>query len=136
MTYVMEFPRLTPGTYVYSVTQGTAVQVTSPFQFVANGEAVHVLLRKDGGTVTGTAATDSGAAAPLAFVVLAPKDRKDTLRFRTVTAGKDGAFSLTAVAPGNYDVFAFSRDDEGWYQDEEYLRRYATRSVSRTARTS
>ena len=88
-----------------------------------------MVLRKDGGSVSGIAFTDSGAPTS-AFVVLAPKDRKNTLRLKTISTARDGSFTLSSVAPGDYDVFAFSRDDDGWYQDEEYLRRYATRSVS------
>ncbi|MEP7354383.1 MAG: carboxypeptidase regulatory-like domain-containing protein [Acidobacteriota bacterium] len=127
--YVLDFRSLPPSTYVYSVTQGPQVQKISPFQFVASTEPVRILLHKDGGSVSGTVFLDNGSATP-AFVVLAPKNRKDTLRFLTGMAAKDGTFNITAIAPGAYDLFAFSRDDEGWYHDEEYLKRYSGRSAT------
>lgn len=127
--YTLEFPRLPADSYVASVTQGGRTQTSSPFQFSTGAGAVTVALRKDGGTVGGTAFTDSGSATA-AFVVLAPKDRKNALRFKTATTAKDGSFAISGVAPGEYDVFAFSRNDEDWYLDEDYLRRYATRAAA------
>lgn len=128
-TYTLEFPRLPADNYVASVTQGGRTQTVSPFRFSTGAGAVTVVLRKDGGTVSGTAFTDNGSATP-AFVVLAPKDRKNTLRFRTAATAKDGSFTVASIAPGEYDVFAFSRNDEDWYMDEDYLRRYAARAVA------
>jgi hypothetical protein len=115
---------------VESVTQGERTQRFGPFEYVANADLVRVLLKKDGGTIAGTIRDANRSAVPQALVVLAPKNRKATNRFLTGVSDKDGNFKFSAIAPGEYDLFAFTQNDEDSYQDEDYLRSFNSRSTA------
>jgi len=110
-----------PG-YIASVSQNDQEKPTSPFQIAAGGNPVRIVLKTDGGMLEGTAATQ-------AFVVLAPKDRKAEQKFRTITAGNDGKFKISAIGPGDYDLFAFDRNEDDDYLDELFLRNFEGKAV-------
>jgi hypothetical protein len=124
-TYRMDFNRLPANSYVESVTQGKNEQHFGPFEFVASSDVVRILLKKDGGTVGGT-------TVPRTFVVFAPKNRKAANRFLTTTADKDGNYQLSAIAPGDYELYAFDRNDEDSYLDEDYLQKYNAHVIAVT----
>ncbi|HET9942554.1 MAG TPA: carboxypeptidase-like regulatory domain-containing protein [Terriglobia bacterium] len=127
-TYGMSIdPRsLPPNTYIAAVSQGTQQMATSPFQVAAGGDPVRIALKTDGATVEGSV-KEAGRAVGQAFVVLAPKDRRAQHHFRTTTANLEGAFKLTAIAPGEYDLIAFDRNEDDDYLDEIFLQRFADR---------
>ena len=118
---------LPPNAYIAAVTQGSQPLPTSPFQIASGGDAIRVVLKTDGGTVEGRV-RESGRAVGQAFVVLAPKDRKIQQNFRTVTADREGVFRIPAVAPGEYDIFAFDRNEDDDYLDELFLQSFADRA--------
>jgi len=130
-TYSMSFSRLPTGSYVESVTQGKNEQHFGPFEFIANANPVRVLLKKDGGTISGSVRGEKGPV-PQAFVVLAPKNRKATIRYMTASSDKDGNYQLSAIAPGDYELYAFDRNDEDSYLDEDYLRKYNSHVIAVT----
>jgi hypothetical protein len=37
----------------------------------------------------------------------------------------DGSFQIGNIPPGDYDIFAFDRNDEDIYYSDDFLRRYA-----------
>lgn len=119
---------LPPNAYIAAVTQGSQPLPTSPFQIASGGDAVRVVLKTDGGIVEGRV-RESGRAAGQAFVVLAPKDRKSQQNFRTAIADRDGMFRVSAVAPGEYDLFAFDRNEDDDYLDELFLQSFADRAL-------
>jgi hypothetical protein len=130
-TYSMEFRGIPAGAYVESVVQGKREQHFGPFEFIVNDELIHVLLKKDGGSINGTVRGDKGPV-PQAFLVLAPKNRKATIRYMTVSSDKDGNYQLSAIAPGDYELYAFDRNDEDSYLDDDYLRKYNTHVIAVT----
>jgi hypothetical protein len=130
-TYSMEFRGIPAGAYVESVTQGKREQHFGPFEFVASADKVNVLLKKDGGTISGSVRGEKGPV-PQAFVVLAPKNRRATLRFQTASSDKDGNYQLSAIAPGDYELYAFDRNDEDSYLDDDYLRKYNAHVIAVT----
>lgn len=128
-TYSMEFRGVPADAYVESVAQGGREQKGGPFEFVATTEPVRILLKKDGGTINGVVRDGNRGPAPKAFVVLAPRNRKATNRFLTAAADKDGNFKIAAIAPGDYDLFAFDQNDEDSYLEEDYLRAVSARAT-------
>jgi hypothetical protein len=87
---------------------------------------VNILLRKDGASIDGTVREENGNLAR-AFVVLAPKSRVAAHLFRTTTPDSSGAFHFAAIAPGEYDLIAFDRNDDDSYLDYEVLGRYGAK---------
>ena len=118
-------------TYITSLTGGDHELVHAPFPVTAGGGPVHILLKRDGGKIAGTIQKRDGVNAP-AFVVLAPKDSKAEQFFRTATASNDGTFTLAAIAPGEYNLFAFDHNEEDEYFEDAYLRAYASKAIAVT----
>jgi hypothetical protein len=44
-----------------------------------------------------------------------------------VSTDQYGRFTVTGIAPGNYQLFAWQRDPEGAYYNERFLSRYLHR---------
>lgn len=118
-----------PNVYIAQVSQGPEVKPASPFVVQANEDPVRIVLKTDGGTLSGVA-KDGSRVVPKAFVVLAPKDRKLEQHFRATTAGDDGAYKLSGIAPGAYDLFAFDRNEDDDYLDEMFLNKVAEHAVN------
>lgn len=118
-----------PNAYIAEVSQSTLVKTPSPFLVQASEDPVRIVLKTDGGTLGGVA-KDGGRVVPKAFVVLAPKDRKLEQYFRVTTAGDDGTYKLSGIAPGTYDIFAFDRNEDDDYLDESFLNRLAEYAVN------
>ena len=110
--------------YVASYKQGTKDLVAGGLPVVAGGEPVHVLLKRDGGRLEGKV-TDGSNTPWRAFVAVAPRDRRIEYWFRSAFTMSDGTFQISNIPPGEYDVFAFDRNDEDIYYNADFLRRYA-----------
>jgi len=111
-------------TYVASYTQGTKDLVAGGLPVTAGGEPVRVLLKHDGGRLEGKV-TDGSRTPWRAFVAVAPRDRRIEFSFRSAFTMSDGTFQIGNIPPGEYDVFAFDRNDEDIYLNADFLRRYA-----------
>jgi hypothetical protein len=120
---------LPPNAYIAAVNQAGQQLSASPFQVIGGGEPVQLVLRTDSGTIEGTV-KDAGRPVGQAFVVLAPKDRQIQQNFRTTAVDAQGAFKLTAIPPGDYDLFAFDRNEDDDYLDEVFLQGYADRAAA------
>jgi hypothetical protein len=118
---------LPPNMYLAAVFQGERQIPASPFQVTAGGDVVRIVLKSDGGTIEGTVKEDDRVAS--SFVVLAPKDRRLEQNFRTVVADREGTFKLSDIAPGDYDLYAFDRDEDDDYLDDVFLGEFADRGV-------
>ncbi len=129
-TYNLNFPNGLPqGMYIDRLEQGTRRQTEGPFQIIANETVTTLYLVRGGGTVSGHIIND---ALGNTFVVLAPKNRADTIRYRTASSGPDGKFNLTAIAPGDYDLFAFDRNEQDQYKNPSYLAGFSSNAVPLT----
>jgi hypothetical protein len=111
-------------TYVASYTQGTKDLLAGALPVIAGGDPVHVLLKRDGGRLEGKV-TDGSQTPWRAFVVVAPRDRRIEFSFRSTFTMRDGTFQIGNIPPGEYDVFAFDRNDEDLYYNADFLGRYA-----------
>jgi hypothetical protein len=110
--------------YVASYRQGTKDLVAGGLPVIAGGEPVQVMLKRDGGRLEGKV-TDGSNTPWRAFVAVAPRDRRIEFWFRSAFTMSDGTFQIGNIPPGEYDVFAFDRNDEDIYYNAEFLRRYA-----------
>jgi hypothetical protein len=62
-------------------------------------------------------------------VVLVPTEsrRKNRDLFKTTIADDGGHFSMKAVPPGSYKLFAWATIQLGGYQDAEFMKKYESR---------
>jgi len=120
---------LPPNAYLATVTQAGQELGASPFQVVGGGEPLRLVLKTDGGTIEGSV-KEREQAVSQAFVVLAPKDRRLQQNFRTAHANIEGMFKLTAIPPGEYDLYAFDRNEDDDYLDEVFLQAFADRAAA------
>jgi hypothetical protein len=101
----------------------------SPFPVTGGSSGIEIVLKRDAGSIAGTVTgQDNGPVK--AFVVAAPKNRRQEHLFRTAMSGADGTFNLTNVAPGEYDVFALDRNEEDAYLDADYLDQFANHALT------
>ena len=107
------------GGYVASATAGGQDLLRGGLLTVAAGvdpPVVEVILRYDGGTITGTVAVE--AAGRGSSVLLAPVEPgAEPLTARTL----NGKFAFSNVAPGDYRAFLLSRADSVEYANAEAL---------------
>jgi len=118
-------------TYVSSIKQGPRDLAAGALPVTAGGDPVRVLLKRDGGRVEGKV-TDGARVPWRAFVVVAPRDRRIEFWFRTAFTMSDGSFQIANIPPGDYDIFAFDRNDEDIYYSGDFLRRFAVGGKSIT----
>jgi hypothetical protein len=128
-SYTLSLRAIPSGAYVAKLTQGGRDLSGGPYTVVAGGDPVQILFKKDAGKLDGKV-RDSDKPARSAFVVLAPKVRSAVARYQTATAGLDGSFAFGVVAPGDYDLFVFDRNDDDQYLSEDYLRKFKSTAVS------
>ena len=115
------------GAYVASFKQGQKDLMNGGLPAVTGEGPIHVLVKRDGGRLEGKV-TDGGKAPWRAFVAVAPRDRRIEFWFRTAFTMSDGSFSIANIPPGEFDVFAFERNEDDVYYNAEFLRRYAAGS--------
>jgi hypothetical protein len=121
---------LTPpaGTYIARVEQDARTVSGGPFPVVGGGGPIHIELRDDGGIIQGSVKKRDGVAGN-GFVVLAPVERGREHLFKTAAAADDGSFLIQDIAPGDYDLFAFNRNEEDLYFEPPYLASFVSGST-------
>jgi hypothetical protein len=87
---------------------------------------LEILLSDDGGRIDGVVQNENGAAARDATVVLVPdlKHRHESYLFKIATTNQNGQFSMWAIRPGTYKLFAWDDIEPGVWWDSEFLSNY------------
>ena len=87
---------------------------------------IDLLLSATGGVVDGVVADDKGSPVANAVVVAVPESRfrGRTDRYLRAVSDQSGRFSLHALRPGNYTVFAWESVDGEAYYDPEFLKSF------------
>jgi len=121
-SYTIAFQSLPPDVYISSVTQGNNRVSSGHLTALASEDSgpIHVILEKNGATIGGVA-SHKGANVSHAFIVLAPRQRDAEQWFRTCTTLDDGTYSLQGIAPGEYDMFFFDRNEDDNYLNPAFL---------------
>jgi protocatechuate 3,4-dioxygenase beta subunit len=103
--------------------------LNTPLRFSGSTSgSLDIVVAVGGGQVTGTVTDVRSQPVPSTRVVLVP----DRARFRpdlyrSVTTDSSGRFALTAVAPGDYKIYAWEAMEEfGWF-DPDVLSRFENR---------
>jgi hypothetical protein len=123
--YGFGFPYLDPRLYIKEVRYGVADVLSRPFVFTGReSHSLEIVVSPRVATLQGTVTDNRSQPVPGARVVLVPDSgRHRTPLFRTVAADHTGRFSITAIAPGDYKLFAWESIELHTWFDPEVLRR-------------
>jgi hypothetical protein len=126
-------PPLPQGTYLADVRQGglsvfddgifVGAQVVAP---------VEVIVKTNGGIIDGIVRDAKQMPAAGALVALVPQEqhRQNPGLYKSATSDASGRFSMTAIPPGDYKLFAWDNIAPGAYQNSAFLNNYEDRGVS------
>jgi hypothetical protein len=123
--------------YLKSVQIGQQEAPNREVTIVAGAPPVLTLNMSSGvGEVTGRLTTDSQTSPEGTMVVLVPPDDKRTQQdlYRTALVDAAGAFTVKAVPPGDYSMYAFDTVEPGAWQDPEFLARFDGKAKKITVR--
>ncbi|HUI83339.1 MAG TPA: carboxypeptidase-like regulatory domain-containing protein [Candidatus Binatia bacterium] len=116
-----------PPWYVQSATWGQTNILTDDIT-VAAGQSypLEIVLRNDSASLTATVRSPDGGGAVATLVVVPMGASRVSAR---VVHGLSNTFTVTALAPGDYLVFAFDRIDGLEYSNPEALEPYASQAA-------
>jgi hypothetical protein len=121
---------LPPEIYVADVLQaGISIHDSGLTVAGKTPDLIEVVLRSGSATIAGTVRDATGKTMAKATVVLVPPTSRRGNRslYKAVSTDQYGRFTVTGIAPGNYQLFAWQRDPEGAYYNERFLSRYLHR---------
>jgi hypothetical protein len=92
---------------------------------------LEIVLSAAGAQVEGAVVDAAGRPAAGAVVVLVPEPRLrlHSRLFQEATAGREGRFRMSGIAPGEYKLFAWDDLDSEAYRDRDFLRGYEERGA-------
>jgi len=118
---------LPAGAYLMSAYQGER-DVLKDGVSISNGTAtVEIVVRPDGGRISGKITDNQGRMALNATAVLVPepellRNRSDlTINFPSSAVDQLGVFEISGVIPGDYRMYAWSDIERGVWMDPEFL---------------
>ena len=85
---------------------------------------IEILIGTDAGTLTGQVVNDRQVASSNVKVALVPDLplRRRGRLYKSAATDLSGSFRLTAIAPGDYKIFAWEEVDDGAWRDAEFIR--------------
>jgi hypothetical protein len=113
--------------YVKSATYGQTDLLREELVVSQGGDvrAIEVVVRDDGGSVSGSVMSDN---APVDAMVLVVPERR-TAAWQPQYASERGGFRINTLAPGEYLLFAFDSVEGLEYTNREALEPYASRAT-------
>jgi len=125
-TYTVDIRPLSPW-YVQSATYGQSNVLYDDISIApGQGYPMDIVLRDDGASISGTLKPSGGTPQRINVVILAQPASK--LGAHTLQGITD-TFSLNGLAPGDYLVFAFDRDDGLEYSNPDVMDAYASQAA-------
>jgi hypothetical protein len=111
--------------YVKSIRAGDADVLAEGLTVTGPGRVnIDVTLASDGAAVQGVVLDKDSQPVPDATVLLAPDLRSRDDLFTSTTTDQNGHYEFTAVAPGDYKLFAWEEVEEDAWNDPDFLRQY------------
>jgi hypothetical protein len=107
--YQFEFPIKPAGTYISEMKQGGRSVYPNGVVSVgkSSAEPVEVIFSPGGATVSGKIAGEVSATRPARITLVPQGARQNNPMFYVRATSRDGTFSLSGIAPGQYKLFAF-----------------------------
>jgi hypothetical protein len=114
-----------PGFYVRSIQYGGQEIMGTVFKFdSSNPGSFEVVLKAGTQTVAGTVTDAQSHPVPGIAVVLIPAQSGRTDLIRNTTTDPSGKFTITNLAPGDYEVFSWESIDNNAYMEPDFLKQY------------
>jgi hypothetical protein len=128
--YTLEMPRMPANAYVVSATASGVDMLAAPFRIDASVE-LEIRIAAPGAAIEGTATDEEGEPLTGATVVLVPDAplREAGLRYRTVETDIRGRYELTGIAPGSYELFAWSELEGAAYRNADFMADFWGRGI-------
>lgn len=122
---VWMMPLNSAGFYVHSIKYGGKEILGTRLKFSsADPGTFEVLLKPGAQTVSGNVTDSQSRPATGTAVVFVPTRRERFDLFRNTNTDQTGKFTMTNVAPGEYDVFSWEAVDDNAFRDPEFLKPY------------
>ena len=123
-------PQSLPDAYVEDVRQGVKSVYLEGFTVSDQStQPIEVHLGGPGGKIEGIVRTASQEPAVRARVVLVPEAtrRSDQARYQSVQTDKDGKFTLRAIPPGNYTVYAWETVPQSAWLNADFMKKFESK---------
>jgi len=119
-----------PGFYVKSATFGSFDALTQAIQVNAYPTPRLTIVLARGSEVSGTVTDSNGMPAAGQQVVLIPSRTPARVDlYKTIVADDQGRFTISGVAPGDYQAFAWKTIEPYRYFDSEYVAAFESQST-------
>ena len=129
--YKLSVTGLPPNCYVSAVRLGTQeLTELSTFELQGIQTNIEIVVSEDGGEITATVLDDNGRPMEDVQVVAVPERRSEVLFYRKAATGAQGQARLSGLAPGAYELFAWSALEPGAFYDPAFLRLFEAAAVS------
>jgi hypothetical protein len=128
--YTLEVDRLPPDAYVASASLG-GEDILAGRVNVSTSTDLEVVIASPGASISGRILTDAGESLPDSVVVLVPDPpyRDAGPRYRVTTADVQGRYLLRGIAPGNYQLFAWTDLPGAAYRNAEFMSEFEGRGT-------
>ena len=129
--YELSVTGLPSNTYVSAVRLGTQeLTELSSFDLQGIQMPIEITVSEDGGEITATVVDENERPIEDIQVVAVPERRREALFYRKAATGAQGQARLSGLAPGSYQLFAWSALEPGAYYDPDFLRLFEPEAVS------
>jgi len=126
--YIVEFTGLPPNGYVARLTEHEHDLLREGLEVRSTNLEIEGVVSLAGGTLTGIITTKRSERAAGVIVALVP-DLPDRTSYRTTTTNPNGEFSIPAIAPGSYRLFAWPKLNGAAYRNAEFMKAFAGRGT-------
>ena len=98
--------------------------------------SLEIVLSSNGGFVEGVVLNANDQPETGATVVLVPDEprRGQSRRYKSVTTDQYGRFTIKAIPPGGYKLFAWEEIEDGAYENPDFLKTFEALGEPRTIR--
>jgi hypothetical protein len=131
--YAFSVSGLPEDVYIADIrTANLSILSDGSFVVQSSEEAIEIHLEEQGGVVQGVARDAAGQPVANASVLLAPDfaKRKNSLLYKRTITNSAGQFSVRGLAPGDYQLFAWSSPPPGAEEDPAFLEPFESRSTT------
>jgi beta-lactamase regulating signal transducer with metallopeptidase domain len=131
--YLLNVMGLPKGAYVKSARYGPEDVTRAPLRIGAAPVPLEIDVSSKGASVTGALASESGEPMPGVMVTAWPKipnPGSTTHGVKSISTDQNGAFTITALAPGDYYVAAWEEVDSSLRQEPDFLARFTDQATA------
>jgi len=132
-SYMLNVSGLPKGAYVKSARYGPEDVTRAPLRIGASPVPLEIDVSSKGAAVTGALASESGEPMPGVMVTAWPKipnPGSTTHGVKSISTDQNGAFTISALAPGDYYVAAWEEVDSSLRQEPDFLARFTDQATA------